>query len=92
MAPTEFFEHCDRPEARRCLQHRYDLIVPKRRRRVRPSSAAGRFLLRGQPWIALNSVATRSAEAGFGGRNRRVVRISIFHVKPHLVVDVTARQ
>src|SRR5215475_5203230 len=67
MAPTEFFEHCDRPEARRCLQHRYDLIVPKRRQRVRPSSAAGRFLLRGQPWIALNSVAARSAEAGFGG-------------------------
>src|SRR6516162_9080072 len=93
MTSANFFEYCDRPDARRRLQHRHDLIVPKCRQRVRPSSSAWRFLLRGQPRITLNPVAARTAEAGFGGRNRRVVRISIFHIKPHLVVvDVTARQ
>ena len=93
MAPPDFFEHRNRPNAGGRLQDRHNFAVPNLRQRIRPPSTTRRFLLRGQPRIILNPVAGCLAEAGLGGSNGSIVGLSAIHVKPHLVVgDVEAGQ
>ena len=93
MAPPDFFEHRNRPNAGGRLQDRHNLAVPNLGQWIRPPSATRRFLLRGQPRIILNPVAGCRAEAGLGGSNGGIVGLSVTHVQPHLMVgDVEAGQ
>jgi len=93
MAPPDLVEHCDRPKPRSRLQDRHNLAVPNLGQRVRPPSATRRFLMRGQPWIILDAVASCPAEARLGGSNGGIFAMSVSHVQPHLVVgDVKAGQ
>jgi hypothetical protein len=93
MAPPDLFEHRNSPNAGSRLQDRHNLAVPNLGQWVRPPSATGRFLLRGQPRIILDAVAGCPAEAGFGGGKGGIFAMSVNHVQPHLVVgDVKAGQ
>jgi hypothetical protein len=60
MAPPDFFEHGNGSDAGGRLQDRHNLAVPNLGQGVRPPSATGRFLLRGQPRIILNPVGAPS--------------------------------
>ena len=86
MTPPDLFQHGNRANARRCLQHRHDLCVPDGGKWIGAPSAALRRFLRRQARILLDPVAGRGAEAGLGGSDGRVVGLSVNHVKPHLVV------
>ena len=91
MAPPELFENRYSAQPWRRLQNRDDLAIRDIAKRIRPSSATRNLFPGRQPWIILNPVAGRRAEAGFGGRNGSVVGLSVTHVQPHLVVgDVEA--
>jgi hypothetical protein len=93
MAPSNLFEHRNSPDAGSRLQDRHNLAVPNRGQWVRPPSATGRFLLRGEPRIILDPIAGSLAEAGLGGSNGGFLGMSVSHVQPHLVVgDVKAGQ
>src|ERR1700736_809116 len=93
MAPPDLVEYRNSPNAGSRLQDRHNLAVPNLGQWVRPPSATGRFLLRGQPRIILDAVAGCSAEAGLGGRNGGIFAMSVNHVQPHLVLgDVKAGQ
>ena len=93
MTPPHLLEDCDSPDARRSFQHRHDLGIPNLSQRIGAPPSARRFLLRRQTRIALNPVACRGAETGFGGGDGRAMVLSITHIQPHLVVgDVEAGQ
>ena len=93
MAPAHFLEDRDRPDARRSFQDRHDLGTPNLSQRIGAPASARRSSLRRQARIALDPVACRGAETGFGGGSRRPVVLSITHIQPHLMVgDVEAGQ
>ena len=93
MAPAQFLEHADHPDAGRGLQDRRDLGVPIRLERVRPPTASRLRLGRRQARIGLDPIraGSRKPRLGRGGLDGK--RLSINHVQPHLAVgDVGARQ
>ena len=82
-----------RPQARRRLQHRYDLGVEEVDERIRASAAACRFLGGRQVMVLLVAIRGRRADRCLGGGYRRAVCLSERHVEPHLVIgDVAAGQ
>ena len=93
MAPTDFFEHRNRPDTGARLQDRaisssQTSANGSSRRRHNPLSSA--MAGADHPQIP---VAGCRAEAGLGGSNGGIVDLSVTHVQPHLVVgDVEAGQ
>jgi hypothetical protein len=93
VASSELFKNRNGADAGGRLQDRDDLAIPNIGKRVGPSPATRRLLPGWQARIVLDPVAAHRAEAGFGGRNGRLVGLSATHVQPHLVVgDVEAGQ
>ena len=93
MAPAQFLEHADHPDAGRGLEDRRDLGVPVRLERVWPPPASRLAPGRGQARIGFCTIPARGGKSrpGRGGLDGK--SLSISHVKPHLAVgDVDARQ
>src|SRR5262249_40402702 len=93
VTPPYLFENRNGADAGGRLQERDDLAIPNIGKRVGASPATRRLPLRWQARIILDPVASRGAEASFGGSNGSIVDLSVTHVQPHLVVrDVEAGQ
>ena len=93
MAAAQFLEQRHRPQTRGGLQHRHDLAVPDRGKRVWPAPAAWCRPFGRRPGIGLDPPAGAGAEARHGGRGGAALGASERHVAPRLVVgDVRAGQ
>jgi len=93
MSASHFLEDGDRAQSWSRPQHRHDLAFPYRCQRIGPTSAALDVLLRGKTGIVFKTVAARGAKRSFRRRLRRRIRLTEFHVNPHLAVgDVSTWQ
>jgi hypothetical protein len=93
MPTANLLENRHRAHPRRRLQHRHDLALPHRGKRVGTAPSTRLLPLGRQPPIALDPIGRSGAEPGLRRSDGRDMVLTGLHIQPHLAVgDVSARQ